>query len=160
MHAHGLELANLEFKVGEAKDLDIKIQNRKNVRLNRAIMEAQHEACDGRNSTIQLLTFETTVLFRDRGMISQSCLPLHGAHIEPSSDLSSLFSIKSRILEGCEGCTFFMQWLRWKSWTKIASKDARSGAYCKCLKFVNFMSGQISAPASVSSGGSPLPSCV
>jgi len=58
MHAHGLELANLEFKVGEAKDLDIKIQNRKNVRLNRAIMEAQHEACGGNKSSILFLDFQ------------------------------------------------------------------------------------------------------
>ncbi|KAF9957986.1 hypothetical protein BGZ70_009354 [Mortierella alpina] len=58
MHAHGLELANLEFKVGEAKDLDIKIQNRKNIRLNRAIMEAQHEACGGIKSPILFFDFQ------------------------------------------------------------------------------------------------------
>ena len=43
-HAHDQELANLEFKVAGASQLDIEIQNRKNIRLNRAIMESQHAA--------------------------------------------------------------------------------------------------------------------
>ncbi|KAI8602429.1 hypothetical protein EDD21DRAFT_75566 [Dissophora ornata] len=38
------ELANCEFKLPGASDLDVKIQNRKNIRLNRAIMESHLEA--------------------------------------------------------------------------------------------------------------------
>lgn len=56
-HAHGQELVNLEFKVAEASQLDIEIQNRKNVRLNRAIMESQHEACEVK-STVLFLDFQ------------------------------------------------------------------------------------------------------
>ncbi|KAF9957653.1 hypothetical protein BGZ72_001567 [Mortierella alpina] len=55
--ANGLELANLEFKVAEATDTDIDIQHRKNIRLNRAIMEGQQDAC-GIKSTLLFLDFQ------------------------------------------------------------------------------------------------------
>ncbi|KAF9198299.1 hypothetical protein BGZ49_000913, partial [Haplosporangium sp. Z 27] len=45
-HANGQELVNCEFKLAEASNLDIEIQNRKNIRLNRAIMENQKRASD------------------------------------------------------------------------------------------------------------------
>ncbi|KAF9160465.1 hypothetical protein BGX21_003077 [Mortierella sp. AD011] len=38
------ELANCEFKLPDAPEIDVKIQNRKNIRLNRAIMESHLEA--------------------------------------------------------------------------------------------------------------------
>ncbi|KAG0340410.1 hypothetical protein BG004_006418 [Podila humilis] len=56
-HANGQELANLEFKVAEAAEMDIEIQNRKNIRLNRAIMESQSANCDVK-STILFLDFQ------------------------------------------------------------------------------------------------------
>ncbi|KAF9991590.1 hypothetical protein BGZ79_004251, partial [Entomortierella chlamydospora] len=40
------ELENCEFKLPGAPDIDVKIQNRKNIRLNRAIMESHLEASD------------------------------------------------------------------------------------------------------------------
>ncbi|KAG0197649.1 hypothetical protein BGX28_008857 [Mortierella sp. GBA30] len=56
-HAHGQELANLEFKVAQASQVDIEIQNRKNIWLNRAIMESQYAACEVK-STILFLDFQ------------------------------------------------------------------------------------------------------
>ncbi|KAF9406855.1 hypothetical protein BGZ76_006246, partial [Entomortierella beljakovae] len=46
--AYGQELANCEFKTGNTSDLDIELQNRKNIRLNRAIMEGHKSSCDVR----------------------------------------------------------------------------------------------------------------
>ncbi|KAF9087333.1 hypothetical protein BGX27_002956, partial [Mortierella sp. AM989] len=46
--AYGQELANCEFKTGNTSDLDIELQNRKNIRLNRAIMESHKSSCDVR----------------------------------------------------------------------------------------------------------------
>ncbi|KAG0247935.1 hypothetical protein BG011_000706 [Mortierella polycephala] len=58
-HAHGQELANLEFKVAEATQLDIETQHLKNIRLNRAIMESQYEASVVK-STVLFLDFQGT----------------------------------------------------------------------------------------------------
>ncbi|KAF9578377.1 hypothetical protein BGW38_005854, partial [Lunasporangiospora selenospora] len=56
-HAHGQELANLEFKIAEATQSEIEIQHRKNIRLNRAIMESQHKA-SGLKSALLFLDFQ------------------------------------------------------------------------------------------------------
>ncbi|KAF9968593.1 hypothetical protein BGZ73_009219, partial [Actinomortierella ambigua] len=56
-HAHGQELANLEFKVAEATQSEIEIQHCKNIRLNRAIMESQCKA-SGVKSTLLFLDFQ------------------------------------------------------------------------------------------------------
>ncbi|KAF9431489.1 hypothetical protein BGZ76_000240 [Entomortierella beljakovae] len=47
-YADGLKLANCEFKIADATDMNIKIQNRKNIRLNRAIMEGHKSTCGTR----------------------------------------------------------------------------------------------------------------
>ncbi|KAF9273295.1 hypothetical protein BGZ68_001638, partial [Mortierella alpina] len=57
-HANGTELSNLEFKVTETPEADIQIQNRKNIRLNRAIMKSQQDACEGIKSPILFFDFQ------------------------------------------------------------------------------------------------------
>lgn len=53
-HAHEQELVNLEFEVAKASQLDIEIQIRKNIRLKRAKMESQHEACEVKSMVLFL----------------------------------------------------------------------------------------------------------
>ncbi|KAF9164825.1 hypothetical protein BGX20_000811 [Mortierella sp. AD010] len=62
--ADGLELANCEFKIADATDMDVKIQNRKNIRLNRAIMESHKSTCGAR---MNMLYFEVQGSFKEDG---------------------------------------------------------------------------------------------
>ncbi|KAF9410723.1 hypothetical protein BGZ76_005479, partial [Entomortierella beljakovae] len=46
--ANGIELANCEFKITDTPDAEVELQNKKNIRLNRAIMESHKTSCGKR----------------------------------------------------------------------------------------------------------------
>ncbi|KAF8980310.1 hypothetical protein BGZ46_004385 [Entomortierella lignicola] len=63
------ELANCELKLPDAPVLDIKIQNRKNIRLNRGIMES-HLETSGLKSNV--LFFD----YQEEGELSSAAFPI------------------------------------------------------------------------------------
>ncbi|KAG0197020.1 hypothetical protein BGX31_005040, partial [Mortierella sp. GBA43] len=47
-----LELSNLEFKHQKTSNMEVKLQHLKNIRINRAIMEGQHQMCGTRSAIV------------------------------------------------------------------------------------------------------------
>ncbi|KAG0199310.1 hypothetical protein BGX31_004349 [Mortierella sp. GBA43] len=47
-----LELSNVEFKHQKTSNMDVKLQHLKNIRINRAIMEGQHQICGTRSAIV------------------------------------------------------------------------------------------------------------